>query len=176
MSADFWIFGYGSLVWRPDFEFEDRRMAYVADWRRRFWQASPDHRGVPEAPGRVATMLRWPGSGCWGAAYRVAEPVRDGILAALDEREKAGYERVDVPVAATVEDAPFATALTWVAPSHNPNYLGLAPLAEMAAQIQRSSGPSGDNRDYVLRLAEALRGIESEDDQVFQLERLLLDA
>ena len=47
-----WIFGYGSLIWRPDFAFEESRIAVLMGWRRAFTQGSPDHRGTPRAPGR----------------------------------------------------------------------------------------------------------------------------
>ena len=84
-----WIFGYGSLLWRPGFRFAERQPAVLRGWMRRFWQASPDHRGAPEAPGRVVTLRRAADSSCWGMAFRVAGPDRADVLAALDHREKA---------------------------------------------------------------------------------------
>lgn len=175
-DTSIWIFGYGSLVWRPDFEFAERRMCRVEGWRRRFWQASPDHRGTPEKPGRVATMLRWPGGGCWGAAYRLPEQESAAILEALDRREVAGYERFTVPVSDGPGQEPFAQALTWVAPSHNPNFIGVAAPADVAAIVTSATGPSGSNSEYVLKLAEALREQEDPNDPLFALERLVLDS
>ena len=64
-----WIFGYGSLMWRPDFEYCQCHNAWIDGWGRRFWQGSTDHRGVPGAPGRVATLVREPGAKCWGTAF-----------------------------------------------------------------------------------------------------------
>lgn len=158
--SDTWIFGYGSLIWRPSLPFTEQRAAYVTGWARRFWQGSPDHRGTPEAPGRVATLLRWPGKGTWGRAYRVPEAAMDGVLAGLDHREKAGYERQAVELrSAPDEPRPWAVGLTWVAPVSNPNYLGLASPEDMAAQMQTARGESGSNREYALRLADALRGL-----------------
>ena len=168
-----WIFGYGSLVWRPDIPFVEQRPAWVDGWARRFWQASPDHRGVPEQPGRVVTMLRWPTNRCWGRAYRLPDAEREAILGRLDHREKAGYQREELPLCG-VEGQVFAHGLTWVATPSNPNYLGLASLEAMASQIDAAHGPSGSNREYVLKLAAALREIGVEDDQTFELERILL--
>lgn len=166
MGHDMWVFGYGSLVWRPAFPFEERRAGYIEGWKRRFWQGSTDHRGVPGAPGRVVTLLADPGSRCWGMAYRVAHAERERVLAQLDHREKGGYERHSVQVHAGGERI---GALVYVATSDNPNYLGPASVPDIAAQVLRSTGPSGPNREYVLRLAEALRGIGADDSHVFEL-------
>ena len=79
-----WIFGYGSLIWNPAFPYDTSRRAVVRGWRRRFWQASPDHRGVPDAPGRVVTLVEEAEASCWGRAFRLDEPDRDQIIADLD--------------------------------------------------------------------------------------------
>jgi len=67
-----WIFGYGSLVWRPSFPHRERRPAILSGFARRFWQGSTDHRGVPGAPGRVVTLVAEAGAECWGMVYAVA--------------------------------------------------------------------------------------------------------
>ena len=94
-----WVFGYGSLVWRPDFPHLERRVGHIGGWRRRLWQGSPDHRGQPHAPGRVATLVTEPEAVCWGVAYRVAEADWSTVVDRLDARESGGFERHEVRVA-----------------------------------------------------------------------------
>jgi len=169
-----WIFGYGSLVWRPAFPFEERRPAWLTGFVRRFWQGSTDHRGVPGAPGRVATLVPAPGERCWGMAYRVAPRHADTVVATLDEREKGGYERRHVPLApADARPEPLPAGVVYFATARNPNYLGDASLGDMAAQVRRSRGPSGPNDEYVLRLAASLREHGARDEHVFALEALV---
>jgi cation transport regulator ChaC len=176
-----WIFAYGSLIWRPDFEFGERRTAFIEGWSRRFWQGSIDHRGVPEAPGRVVTLAQEPGERCWGVAYRVADDRRAAVLDHLDHRESGGFDRIEVEVRfesprpdSAADSAPDSAAhsvaaITYVAPPTNPNYLGPAPLSAIAEQVRRSHGPSGSNLEYVVRLAESLTGLGVEEDPVFEL-------
>ena len=171
-----WIFGYGSLVWRPAFPFRRRRPAFVRGWARRFWQGSTDHRGVPGAPGRVVTLVPEAAT-CWGAGYEIDSAEAGHILDLLDLREQGGYERHDV-VLHFSDNGPeddCNRGLVYVATPANRNYLGPAPLDEIAAQVRGSSGPSGHNVEYVLQLARALRDMNARDDHVFALERLLLE-
>jgi cation transport protein ChaC len=170
--AVLWVFGYGSLMWRPGFDHEQRRAGYVVGYRRRFWQGSTDHRGVPDAPGRVVTMLPQQGERCWGIAYQVAAAQEQQVLAQLDHREKGGYARVTEAVHDAAGE-PFAEALVYIATPDNPNYLGCAPLPDIARQVVHAEGPSGRNDDYVLRLAQALRDIGADDNHVFRLEAMV---
>ena len=160
-----WIFGYGSLIWRPDFSYVERRPGWLRGWTRRFWQGSMDHRGVPEGPGRVVTLVPQEDARCAGVAYRVSPPVAEEILAALDHREKGGYERHEVEV--WWEGCRIARgAVVYVATPANPCYLGPAPLEEMAHQICRAGGLSGPNVEYVTALDEALRAMGVRDPHV----------
>ncbi len=173
MARPRWIFGYGSLIWRPSFPHRERRPAYVETWARRFWQASTDHRGLPHAPGRVVTLVPEPAARCWGMAYRVDGEGLESVLADLDARERGGYERCEVEVHLCGEDRRCDVACMYVATSANPNYLGPAPLEAIAAQVRASEGPSGHNVEYVLRLVGALRAMNADDPHVFALAELL---
>ena len=155
VTRQIWIFGYGSLVFRPDFPFEARQPAYVNGFARRFWQGSTDHRGVIGAPGRVVTLVPQTGARTWGVAYRVAAAEVEGVLSRLDHRERGGYARHDVPLG--FRDRPPEDGLVYRATEANENYLGPAPLEDIAAQIARSRGPSGHNIDYLRQLAAALK-------------------
>ncbi len=158
-----WVFGYGSLIWRPGFAFEERRLAEVVGFERRLDQGSPDHRGTPERLGRVANLVPRPGARCVGVAYRLPLADADAILAALDVREQGGYERAQVSVTRLDGVRGSVTAVTWIAPAGNPYDLGPAPLDSMAAQIRDAVGPSGRNEDYVRHLDEALSALGHPD-------------
>jgi cation transport protein ChaC len=172
-SDDLWIFGYGSLIWRPDFEHVERRPARIRGHARRFWQGSTDHRGVPGAPGRVATLVPDDHSSCWGLAFRVAAVRGAAVLGALDHRERGGFDRISVDLEFREGRPPSVRGLAYVALEGNPNYLGPAPLNDIASQVRRSRGPSGPNREYVFRLAQALREHQLEDEHVFSLAELV---
>lgn len=166
-----WIFGYGSLVWRPAFPFEEQRAARLDGWKRRFWQGSTDHRGVPGAPGRVVTLLEDEGEHCWGKVFRVAALDVEAVLERLDHREQGGYDRYVVEAA--VEDGSSVQALMWVARHDNENYLGEAPLPDIARQVLASTGPSGPNDRYVLELDRSLREMGVDDPHVSELAKLV---
>lgn len=165
---DLWIFGYGSLIWRPEFPYEERLPGYIVGYSRRFWQRSTDHRGTPQAPGRVVTLLADPDALCWGMAYRVTPADRDAVLASLDHREQAGYERITTPVFVD-QGRRTITALVYIASAQNPHYAGPAPLDAIARIVRASHGPSGSNLEYVLRLAQALDELGVRDAHVSEL-------
>lgn len=166
-----WVFGYGSLIFRPEFAAADARVGVVRGWMRRFWQHSSDHRGTPEAPGRVVTLVPEPGAVCWGVAYQLEPEDATQVLADLDVREKNGYRRVDLDV--SLIDGERVEALTYLAGEDNEHYAGPAPLDVIAETIRTARGPSGDNREYVLELARALREIGADDPHVFALADLV---
>ncbi|MEI8259106.1 MAG: gamma-glutamylcyclotransferase [Deltaproteobacteria bacterium] len=160
------VFGYGSLLFRPDFpHVPPPRVALVRGWMRRFDQGSPDHRGTPERLGRVVTLVPHEGAECAGAVFEITDENEASVLAALDHRERGGYERctVDAQVRGTGERV---RAVTWVARTDNEFYLGPASVEAMVAQISGATGPSGTNAEYVLRLARILGEWGIEDPHV----------
>ena len=174
-----WIFGYGSLIFRPAIPFVERRPARVRGWTRRFWQWSTDHRGEPWRPGRVVTLAPAPHACCWGVAYRLDEANAEAVLADLDVRERGGYVRMEVHLElnepAVETPAPSAAwphvvaGLTYQGWPGNRNYAGPAPIAEIASQIGEATGPSGANADYVRDLHAALDAMGAQDPHVAAL-------
>lgn len=173
-----WIFGYGSLLWRQGFAFAEVRAATIRGYRRVFWQGSTDHRGVPGAPGRVVTLVADRDAMCVGRAFRVVTGSEEETLAALDHRERGGYDRLELRAHLTSTPSgkgDSVRAVTYAATAANPNYLGPADAAAIARQVRAARGPSGSNADYVRELARSLRRLGAEDPHVFEIERLVAE-
>jgi cation transport protein ChaC len=169
-----WLFGYGSLIYKTDFAYLDAKPACIFGWERRFWQGSHDHRGTPQAPGRVLTLIEAHGARCAGMAYQVTPDTFEH----LDHREKNGYLRVFTPLHWLADSGNSRQGETegvmYLATPDNAAYLGPASDSDIAAHIAKSAGPSGLNSEYVLKLARALRAMNEYDEHVFAIERELL--
>ena len=85
LESDLWVFGYGSLMWRPGFEFVEQVPARLIGEHRALCVYSFDHRGTPEQPGLVLGLDR--GGACRGIAYRVAGSARRDTVQYLRDRE-----------------------------------------------------------------------------------------
>lgn len=168
-SSGHWVFGYGSLIYKVDFPYRSREDAILEGWSRRFWQGSHDHRGTPNAPGRVVTLISDPTAVCRGVAYLVDERVFEH----LDHREKNGYRRHESTFFLPDLDQ-SVTGTVYVADESNSAFLGADTDREIAKHIARSHGPSGSNADYLLQLAVALRDLGEDDAHVNALERELM--
>lgn len=162
-----WLFGYGSLIYKADFPFLERRPARIQGWSRRFWQGSHDHRGTPDKPGRVVTLIEVAGDTCEGMAYLITPEE----FAHLDRREKNGYLRLLTDI--IFQDGTRAQGVVYIASEDNSAFLGPAPELDIARHIAVSEGPSGRNDEYLFRLADALRSLNEEDEHVFSIERYL---
>jgi len=163
------IFAYGSLLFRPGFDYLERRRAVAVGYARSFTQASPDHRGTPERPGRVVTLSRSANDSAVGALYFVTAPASQ-LLSELDHRERAGYVRLTLAVSTDVETH---QAVTWIAPPGNAYDAGHLAPAELAQYMRLCVGPSGRNDDYVFQLESALAELGASDPRVSDLARRL---
>lgn len=157
-----WVFGYGSLIWKPNFSYEECVVGYVKNYRRAFHQACIDFRGTPDSPGRSLTLEEQEGAVTWGVAYKVTATVETQMVEAyLNERERVYNVRayLDIYTADCSHTPAVCDALTYIATPSNLWYLGPAPLKDMAEQIARRQGPAGANHEYLFHLEESLQRI-----------------
>jgi cation transport protein ChaC len=174
-SEDLWVFGYGSLMWRPGFEFLEQIPARLIGEHRALCVYSFDHRGTPEKPGLVLGLDR--GGACRGIAFRVAATHRDDVIGYLRGREQTTHVYREVMRSVWLENEPRGrvSALAYVVDRGHVQYAGRLSLHEQLRYVRQGYGRSGNNRDYVL---ETVRSIEAQgfrDPQLHQLALMLHD-
>ncbi|KAL3745765.1 hypothetical protein ACJRO7_014823 [Eucalyptus globulus] len=156
----FWVFGYGSLVWNPGFEFDEKIKGFIKNYKRVFDLACIDHRGTPDHPARTCTLEEAEGSICWGVAYCVSgDPEKERAAMEYLERRECEYDKktlVDFYKLYDCRIICFCSFTSTPDKISNKYYLGPAPLEDMARQIATASGPCGNNRDYLFLLEKAL--------------------
>ncbi|KAI4380213.1 hypothetical protein MLD38_006431 [Melastoma candidum] len=172
----FWIFGYGSLMWNPGFDYDEKILGYIKDYKRVFDLACIDHRGTPDHPARTCTLEKDEGSICWGVAYCVrGGPEKEKLAMEYLEHRECEYDKKTL-VDFYKECEPSHPILEGVivftsTPDKvlNKYYLGPAPLEDMAKQIATAFGPCGNNREYLFRLEKAMFDIGHEEDDIIEL-------
>ncbi|KAI0854431.1 ChaC-domain-containing protein [Daldinia vernicosa] len=171
-TDEFWIFGYG-LIWKPPPHHDRRVPGWVTGYVRRFWQASQDHRGTPEAPGRVVTLIErsfWESlvdshdsapEKVWGTAYRIQADKVAEVKEHLDIREINGYTIHYTPFH-PADGSPSIRTLVYIGTPDNDQFTGPLDPQALAEHIYVSEGPSGLNVDYLLSLEKALNELSPE--------------
>ena len=155
-TTDLWVFGYGSLMWRPGFAFVEQVPARLIGEHRALCVYSFDHRGTPEKPGLVLGLDR--GGACRGVAFRVAAKHRDDTIDYLRGREQTTnvYREVMRSVWLENEARQRVSALAFVVDRGHVQYAGRLSLAEQLRLVQQGHGRSGNNRDYVLSTVKSI--------------------
>jgi cation transport protein ChaC len=162
-TEDLWVFGYGSLIWRPGFEYAERIPAHIVGMHRSLCIYSFDHRGTPERPGLVLGLDF--GGACRGIAYRVAARRRAATLAYLREREQttAVYRELMRGVYFDGQPMRRVDALCYVVDRGHPQYAGRLTHDRQLRIVRQGFGRSGNNRDYVIETAKALEALNIVD-------------
>ncbi len=171
--SDFWVFGYGSLMWNPGFAHETAEQALLRGAHRSLCVYSWVHRGTQESPGLVFGLDR--GGACRGMAYKVTADNREETIAYLRAREQVtmvyleAWRRIQLRSGETVQ------ALTYLVDRRHAQYAGTLPLEHQRDIVRHAVGQSGRNPEYVLNTAAHLRELGISDKGVEWLARELAD-
>lgn len=169
-TAPLWVFGYGSLLWNPEFPVAERVGALLSGYHRAFCMRSVHHRGSAEAPGLVLALDETPGASCEGLALRAEPGSEAATLQALRDREliSSAYRECLLPLDLT--DGRRITALAYVIQRDHAQYCGGLSLEEQARIIARSHGGRGPNADYLFNTHAHLAALGVEDAEIDWLE------
>lgn len=146
-AEDLWVFGYGSLMWRPGFAFAERHGAIVRGYHRSLCIYSHVHRGTSERPGLVLGLDR--GGSCKGVAFRVEAKRAQATLAYLRAREQVTLVYREVFLPTCLADGRSVVAVCYVADRTHSQYAGRLERGELARLVGQGVGQSGNNPDYV---------------------------
>ena len=166
MSKEFWVFGYGSLMWRPGFPYIERCVATLAHHQRSFCLKSIRYRGTEEYPGLVLALEPKQGMLCRGVAYRVSADDATETRAYLQDRELDRGSYFEKFQALTLADDRQIEALCYVINPDNPDYYRDLSLDEKAERIAKAVGPAGSNCDYLFNTLGDLQEMLLEDSEV----------
>ena len=150
-----WVFGYGSLMWRPGFRFSAREHGRLDRFHRAFCIYSVHHRGTPERPGLVLGLAS--GGSVRGSAYQVAEADWPATYAYLLEREQPSETYLEAMAPVQLEDGRRVDALVFLSDPAHPQWAGVLDTAHQAELIAHACGLSGCNIDYLRDLVAHLR-------------------
>jgi glutathione-specific gamma-glutamylcyclotransferase len=171
-GEDLWVFGYGSLMWRPEFPFEERQVAGLAGYHRSLCVYSHVHRGTPERPGLVMGLDR--GGSCKGLAFRVSAAHAVQTVAYLRAREQVTAVDVERVLPLRLGDGRRVLALTYAVDRRHAQYAGRLGREDLLRFVRQGQGVSGANPDYVLRTHDMLRDLGIQDVTLGWLARHLI--
>lgn len=163
---DLWVFGYASLIWRPEFDYAEHRWARVHGYHRALKMWSRVNRGTPERPGLVFALLQ--GGSCRGVAYRIGRHEADQALERLWQREMPTGVYDPRWLTCLTDQGPVR-ALTFTLSRRSPNYTGDLPASELRCIFRQASGRYGSTLDYAQQTYECLRKAGIHDDLLHRM-------
>lgn len=156
MAASHWVFGYGSLIWRPGFEYLRSEPALLKGYHRSLCVISHKYRGTAACEGLVFGLDA--GGQCHGLAFEVEDAHWPRTLDYLRERELVTHVYLETPLAVFLENSrQQVTAITYVVDRQHPQYRGGLSSAEILRYVRQGQGEAGSCADYVRNTARHLR-------------------
>ncbi|MEM7711507.1 MAG: gamma-glutamylcyclotransferase [Pseudomonadota bacterium] len=162
--TDFWVFGYGSLVYNPGMDVAETRRATLHGYRRRFCMWSIHHRGSETDPGLVLALEPYEGADCTGLAIRPADPER--ALISLRERELVSSAYHETTVQLADDDGTIFASIAYVIDPLHGQYARDLTLERQAQIIANASGGQGPNHEYLYNSVEGLAKLDVKDDDL----------
>ncbi|WP_162654781.1 gamma-glutamylcyclotransferase [Lentilitoribacter sp. Alg239-R112] len=168
---DFWVFGYGSLMWRPGFEFIEQHRAHLYGYRRSLCVHSHVHRGTPEKPGLVLGLDT--GGSCSGIAFKVSRNIHDEVMEYLHGRELVTNVYIERVCNLKLHDKRRVPAYCYIVDRQHKQYASGLSAETAAHVVQSAKGQSGHNVDYVRSTVEHLREMKLRDAWLEDVDRRL---
>lgn len=169
MATEFWVFGYGSLMWRPGFSFEDSQPATLRGFVRSFCIYSHYYRGTPKRPGLVLGLDPYEEAECRGVAFKISADQKEAVMAYLNERELCGYAYKAQTLALQLDCGKQVQAYTFIADQDHALYAGDLGLDKAASLIMQAEGNAGLNRDYLINSVRELEAHGYDDTHLHDL-------
>ena len=170
-SGDFWVFGYGSLMWNPGFAHEEAVKARLFGYHRALCIHSRLYRGTPERTGLVLGLDK--GGSCVGMAFRVAARDEAAVAEYLHQREMMNYVYRELRLGIRTADGRAAVALAFVADQKNAQFAGRLSAEEAAKIVSGARGTAGPNEEYVFNTLAHLKEIGIRDHLLENVGRLI---
>ena len=174
-KSPIWVFGYGSLMWNPGFEYVDHQIATLAGYHRSFCMRSIHHRGTETDPGLVLALDALGGAKCAGLAFQVSGAQADQVLDYLRARELISSAYLEAVLPITLRDGEQVEAVTYVIDADHVQYCGGLSLEEQAGIIATAVGGRGPNDEYLHNTALHLHELGISDDDLDWLSQRVQD-
>lgn len=168
---DLWVFGYGSLMWRPGFDYVEKAPAKCIGYQRSFCIYSTVYRGTPEQQGLVLGLDE--GGETTGMAFRIAPENQHAVMEYLREREQINDVYIEVLHPLNIIGHGRRLAICYVATQGHEQYAGGLSLEDQAEIIAIASGCRGANKDYLFNSHDALLDMDIVDEDLEKLTEMV---
>jgi len=171
---ELWVFGYGSLIWKPEFTSLEHRRSTAFGWHRSFCMRLERFRGTPAQPGLMMALDR--GGCCHGVAYRLPDENHADQLGRLLRREMSIKRSTNIPRWLSVDtDLGKLRALAFTASPQGMTYVGKLPAEHVARILARAAGHLGSGANYLFQTITKLEEFGIHDTSLWRLQQLVAD-